>query len=255
MLSIILLGTGNVARHLFDAFQENDHLQVVQVVGRNTEALNYFKKRANITSEFKELKTADIYIIALSDDVISTVSKELRINNKLVVHTSGAVEMAALTGIVRPGVFYPLQTFSNENKINFKEVPICIEAKHREDLEILRGLAARLSDKVYVVSSERRRVLHLAAVFVNNFTNYMYVMAADICRENDLPFELLKPLIEETANKVKKQPPYEVQTGPARRNDSGTMKKHLELLKNTAREEIYSVLSKSIRETYRNGNQ
>jgi predicted short-subunit dehydrogenase-like oxidoreductase (DUF2520 family) len=158
--------------------------------------------------------------------------------------------MTSLSEKNRTGVFYPLQTFSRERKVNFKTVPICIEAGQREDLAMLERLASTLTDKVYKISSEERKALHLAAVFANNFTNHMYAIANDICLENGLPFEILYPLIEESGKKVTSLAAYDAQTGPARRNDQETIKRHLGLLKDPLRKEIYSILSKSIGETY-----
>jgi predicted short-subunit dehydrogenase-like oxidoreductase (DUF2520 family) len=250
MLSIVLIGTGNVASHLFHAFRKRDELQIIQVAGRSLQALEQFGKWTKISSGFTNLDLADIYIIALSDNAIATVSKEINVENKLVVHTSGSVEMTSLSEKNRTGVFYPLQTFSRERKVNFKTVPICIEAGQREDLAMLERLASTLTDKVYKISSEERKALHLAAVFANNFTNHMYAIANDICLENGLPFEILYPLIEETGKKVTSLAAYDAQTGPARRNDQETIKRHLGLLKDPLRKEIYSILSKSIGETY-----
>ncbi len=250
MLSIVLLGTGNVARHLFNAFSDCDQLQILQVAGRNIKALDYFRTTTEVTSEFTKLADADIYIIALSDDAIIPVSEQLTINKKLIVHTSGTAVMPALPNNNRAGVFYPLQTFSKHRKINFKEVPICIEADKDTDLQLLKNLAMKLSTSVHEISSEQRSVLHLAAVFVNNFTNHMFTIANEICEEHNLSFYILEPLMLETVNKIIGMPPSEAQTGPARRNDTGTMEKHKRLLTTENQKEIYSILSESISHTY-----
>jgi len=253
MVSIVLIGTGNVARHLYDAFRSTDFCNIIQVAGRNEHALNYFKPRTATSTNFRELADADIYIIALSDDAINTVSDNLIVKNKLVVHTSGSVPLTALPGTNRAGVLYPLQSFTREFPVNFKEVPICIEAGNRADIEILNKMASALSDRVYDISYEQRKSLHLAAVFVNNFTNHLYAIGEDICLENNLPFSILHPLIRETSRKIEHVSPKDAQTGPARRNDTGTMEKHLEELDNATRAEIYSLISKSIRETHGRG--
>ncbi|MCW5515514.1 DUF2520 domain-containing protein [Muriicola sp. Z0-33] len=249
MLSIVLIGTGNVARHLFDAFSDCDSVQIRQVIGRNKKALEYFHKTTEITSDYNLLVDADIYIIALSDDAINTVSELLKLSNKLVVHTSGSVTMQRLVNN-RTGVFYPLQTFSKNRRINFKQVPICIEAENEADLAILHKLASTLSREVHEISAEQRNALHLSAVFVNNFTNHMFTIANEICGEHQLSFSILKPLILETTNKIADMPPFEAQTGPARRNDTGTMDKHLQLLNSKNQKDIYSLLSESILKTY-----
>ena len=250
MLSIVLLGTGNVARHLFDAFERSENLRVLQVVGRSPSGLDYFKKSAKTSSIFTDLVDADIYIIALSDDAISIISEQLKIKNKFLVHTSGSVGISVLSKQNRAGVFYPLQSFSKGRKPEYKDIPICIEAAFEADLEILKELASQISEKVFVITSEQRRMLHLAAVFVNNFVNHMYVIGAEICREQQLPFSILQPLIKETCEKIEDMAPLEAQTGPARRSDEGTLIKHGQLLKTEKSKEIYMLLSESIQETY-----
>jgi len=250
MISIVILGTGNLGKHLFDAFYAQNGVKIIQIYGRSQNALSYFKKQSNTTSDLSNIKEADIYLIAISDDAISEVSKFLVGKKGLIVHTSGSIPMNALPNKHRHGVFYPLQTFSANRKINFKEIPICIETENEEDYKLLNELASAISDKVIQVDSGQRKALHLAAVFANNFTNHMYHTAHEICIQNDVSFELLLPLIKETAAKIQDLSPLDAQTGPARRNDTGTLEKHLAQLKHKKHNKIYALLSKSIRKTY-----
>ncbi|WP_117883068.1 Rossmann-like and DUF2520 domain-containing protein [Aureibaculum luteum] len=248
MISVILLGTGNVANHLIDAFLQTKNINLVQVYGRNTAALTKFEKKVDTTSNLAQLKEADIYIIAISDDAITEFSEQLLIKDKLVVHTSGSVSIDAIK-TTNKGVFYPLQTFTKDKPINFIEIPICIETKQKEDFNRLQQLALLLSDNVYSIDSNQRKYIHLAAVFTNNFVNYMYKIGNDICDDNNIPFEILHPLILESANKIKNNNPGSIQTGPAVRNDKKTISNHLKLLKDDEKE-IYNLLTQSIRNTY-----
>ena len=150
----------------------------------------------------------------------------------------------------RRGAFYPLQTFTKEKELDFSNIPICIEAENQKDVSILSELAGYISKNVKEVSSTQRKSLHLAAVFANNFTNHLYQAAYDICDESNLSFDLIKPLIIETADKIRTLSPFEAQTGPARRNDTVTISDHIEMLANPNRKEIYSQLSKSIQKNY-----
>lgn len=249
MISVIVLGTGNVANHLIDAFLTNKKIDLVQVYGRNNSALIKRKDKVAITSTIDHLKEADIYIVAISDDAISTFSSQLKLKDKLVVHTSGSVSIDALKSASNIGVFYPLQTFSKEKAVNFNEVPICIETQRDEDYQILEKLAAAISDKVYNIDSNQRKHIHLAAVFTNNFVNYIYKIGNDICTENNIPFRILHPLILETAKKIEVANPAEIQTGPAVRNDNETIKAQLDML-NGQEKEIYKLLTQSIIHTY-----
>ena len=143
-------------------------------------------------------------------------------------------------------MFYPLQTFSKQTEVNFKEIPICIETSVAKDLPVLKQLAHSISEKVFEISSEQRKKLHLAAVFACNFSNYMYSIAEDLCNQNEVPFEVLSALIKETAQKATLNSPKSVQTGPAKRNDQATIKQHLAQLNNADYKEIYKLLTQSI---------
>lgn len=250
MNTVVIIGTGNVARHLFTAFQECTELKVLQVVGRNREAVLPFEKLVKGKLFFRTILDAQFYIIAVSDDVIGSISKKLADKKGILLHTSGSVSLQALPEGTRRGVFYPLQTFSKNNHVNFKKVPICIDAQKQNDLDLLRQLASLISDSVHVISFEQRKSLHLAAVFVNNFVNHMFTIGKEICQKNELSFSILEPLIVETLEKIKVMSPYEAQTGPARRGDKRTMENHIELLNKTRYKELYSLLSQSILETY-----
>lgn len=249
MINIVILGGGNVAYHLTKALLKNDVVNVVQVYNRSIEKINCFKNSTSITNNLSELKDADIYILAVSDNVISELSSTLNFKNKLVVHTSGSMAMDELKSVSDKGVFYLLQTFSKEREIDFSTVPICIEAETETDLQLLETLAISISKNCYRINSGQRKSLHVAAVFVNNFVNHLYHIGHEICEQNKIPFEILLPLILETANKITTLPPLEAQTGPAKRNDTKTIEKHKAMLTKN-QQEIYTLLTKSIYNTY-----
>lgn len=231
MISIVIIGNGNVAKHLVNAFLKVDTINVTQINSRSLE----------------NIPEADITILAVSDDAIAEVSSKIK--NSLVVHTSGSFSMKNLNNTTHKGVFYMLQTFSKEKEVDFSNVPFCLESEYKEDYFLLENLAKSIGKKVYNINSEQRKALHVAAVFVNNFTNHLYKLGNDICKENNVPFEILQPLIDETAQKIKTLSPEKAQTGPAMRNDKKTIKNHLDLL-NDQQQKIYKILTKSIK----NGN-
>ncbi|MCI2228353.1 DUF2520 domain-containing protein [Polaribacter sp. MSW13] len=231
MISVNIIGQGNVAAHLVTAFLKADTIHVTQINSRT----------------LKNVPQADITIIAVSDDAIGEVSAKLK--NSFVVHTSGSFAMNALKNKNNKGVFYMLQTFSKNKEVNFSEVPFCLEATNQKDLILLEKLAKSIGKNIYHINSEQRKAIHVAAVFVNNFTNHLYKIGDDICKKNNIPFEILQPLIQETASKIKHLSPEKAQTGPAVRNDKKTIKKHLDLL-NKKQQKIYKTLTKSIQ----NGN-
>jgi len=249
MIKVVILGGGNVAFHLATHLLKNSQIELVQIFNRTIEKISNFKSQTSITNNLNELKEADIYIIAVSDDAISKLSTDLNLKNKLVVHTSGSVSMEQLKSYSNKGVFYLLQSFSKDTEVDFSNIPICIEADRNEDLLTLEKLGHSLSENVYFIDSNQRQKLHVAAVFVNNFVNHLYHLGNDICEENNIPFEILQPLIAETAKKITNLSPLKAQTGPAKRMDTKTIEKHKAML-TKSQEEIYTLLTKSIYKTY-----
>jgi predicted short-subunit dehydrogenase-like oxidoreductase (DUF2520 family) len=249
MIEVVILGAGNVASHLFKAFSKMKNLKVIQVYNHRKASLKDFEKITATTTKINELKPAHFYILALKDDSIQEIAKQIGDKNGIVLHTSGAVGLDVLEGLTNFGVFYPLQTFSKEKSVNFSEIPICIEANSEENLKRIKELALKISADVREINSAQRKALHLAAVFVNNFSNHLYSIGAEICREHEVEFNILQPLIKETASKVENLTPQSAQTGPALREDRKTINAHLALLPEH-KKNIYKLLTQSIQELH-----
>lgn len=250
MIKVVLLGSGNVAYHLALALKSAEQVELIQRYSRHGNNDAFFDASLPCSSDLKDLKKADIYILAVKDDSIGSLSEKLKHLNGLVVHTSGSMDMKILCPGLKRGVLYPVQTFTIQQKIDFKKVPLAIEAETREDLKLLHSLAAALSEKVFELDSSAREMLHVAAVFANNFSNYMFACADALCKEFKLPFDILRPMILETGKKVQDMDPYKAQTGPARRNDRAVIEKHIAMLQGE-KKEIYTLLSESIMKAYK----
>lgn len=246
MIRITLIGSGNVAQHLIKTFAKSELVEIVQVFSRKKETLASLIEFDKIVNDFEDLKEADLYIIAVSDKAIADVSKQLPFQNRIVVHTSGAASLDVLDSKNRKGVFYPLQTFSKNAAIDFSTVPLCLEAENTFDFRVLETVGKSISNAVFAINSDQRKALHVAAVFVNNFTNHLYQIGQEICEEHQVPFEVLKPLIKETAEKINSLEPIDAQTGPAKRHDSNTIEAHLDYLTNENQKNIYKILTQSI---------
>jgi predicted short-subunit dehydrogenase-like oxidoreductase (DUF2520 family) len=248
MIKVSIIGSGNVAQHLITAFNAAKGIEVIQVFCRNPLlAINNLAPKKIITS-LSELIEADVYILAVSDDAISEVSQQLPFENRFIVHTSGAASLDLLYKKNRGGVFYPLQTFTRGKAVNFETIPICLESFHSDDFSILEKIANSISNHVYTINSEQRKALHVAAVFVNNFTNHLYHLGEEICVANSIPFDILKPLIIETAQKIQQLSPTEAQTGPAKRKDFTTLNTHESFLTDENQKKIYQILTQSIQD-------
>jgi predicted short-subunit dehydrogenase-like oxidoreductase (DUF2520 family) len=246
MIQVIIIGSGNVAQHLIKTFAKSDKIAIVQAYARHKDSLTHLLDLEKITDNVNDLREADLYIIAIADQAIQQFSSQIPFQNKLVVHTSGSVPMVDLYPKNRKGVFYPLQTFSKDKEVDFSNIPICLEAENTDDYELLEKVAQSIANNVYCIDSKQRKALHVAAVFVNNFVNHLYQIGADICHENKVPFEILQPLILETANKIMTLSATEAQTGPAKRQDTQTINSHIHFLSNQNQKEIYKILTKSI---------
>ena len=246
MVQVAIIGSGNVAYHLIQAFSKSDEVELVQVMARNKESVSSLISNEKIITNYSDLKEVDLYLIAVSDDAIATVSSQIPFQNKLIAHSSGSFATNDLDDKNRKAGFYPLQTFSKSKEVDFKTIPICLEAMNAEDLATLEIVAKSISNSVYNINSEQRKALHVAAVFVSNFTNHLYQIGNEICKDNQLNFDLLKPLIQETANKIMDLSPNEAQTGPAKRKDTKTINSHLNFLSDENQKEIYKLLTKSI---------
>ena len=246
MIKITIIGSGNVAQHLIEAFAKSNAVEIIQVYSRTQKEISPLLDSSKIVNDWNALKEADLYIIAVADDAIASVSTQLPFENRLVVHTSGSASMDSLDSKNRKGVFYPLQTFTKGKTIDFKTIPFCLETQFENDYTLLEKVASSISESVYKIDSHQRKALHVAAVFVNNFTNYLYQLGNEICQENHVPFDILKPLILETAEKLLTLSPKDAQTGPAKRNDISTIEAHESFLSNENQSTIYKILTQSI---------
>ena len=247
MITLNIVGSGNVAYHLIEEILNHDELKINQVYARDLNRLpSEWAKKLTICQDIGQLKIADITLISVSDHAINEVSTNLPFDNQLVAHTSGTTALTALSTRNRRSVFYPLQTFSKDKAVDFSNLPICLEAENSNDLATLQKLAQLLSNTVHLIDSEQRKAIHVAAVFVNNFTNHLYTIAEDICREHAVPDKILQPLLQETIAKLEKLTPKEAQTGPAVRFDQETIDAHIALINNELTKEIYQKLTQSI---------
>ncbi|MCB9202508.1 MAG: DUF2520 domain-containing protein [Flavobacteriales bacterium] len=251
MKTVVILGAGNVAFHLTRAFIENT-IQVKQIYNRTLEKAKKVAEENNIayTDKISEIEKADLYIVTSSDSSIEEISYHIPFENALVVHTSGSMPIQSLKGKYRKGVLYPLQTFTKDRKLNYNEIPFFIETENEDDSKKLEELISKVSEHVYKTDSQQRLFLQMSAVWVCNFVNYMYSVGDDICKKNNLPFDILKPLIKETADKIEELSPEKAQTGPAKRNDKIVIEKHLNVLQDDKLKLIYDLISKKINSKY-----
>jgi predicted short-subunit dehydrogenase-like oxidoreductase (DUF2520 family) len=250
--SIVILGAGNVAFHLTRALIENT-LNVRQIFNRTLEHAKEIGEanRISYTDKISEIEKADLYIIACADSGIEEFSHYIPYDDVLVVHTSGSSPMSVLKGDYRKGVLYPLQTFSKDRVMRYDNIPFFIEAENPDDLKKLSDVANRVSNEVHELEFAARMQVHMTGVWANNFVNHLYYIAGNICEQNNVPFDVLVPIIQETANKVIEMSPKDAQTGPAKRGDQVIIDRHLDALQDDSRLlQIYQILTDSIKRVY-----
>ncbi len=251
--SAAIIGSGNVATHIAKWLHAAG-IRVEYVYSQTEEHAEVLANTVGatvLTSLDSFPFTIDLVVIAVSDGSIASVSAALPLTKALVVHTSGITSMNVLGAHAHYGVLYPLQTLSKRTCIQAEQVPFLVEAQSSEDLDTLTELLTKLGSVYHEVNSEQRKVVHLAAVFANNFGNHLYSIAAHILETHKLPFDLIRPLILETARKTQEHHPNEVQTGPAVRNDGSTISTHLRLLMEFPHyRQLYELMSTSIHEQH-----
>jgi predicted short-subunit dehydrogenase-like oxidoreductase (DUF2520 family) len=248
-MEVIILGAGNVATQLALALRKAEHT-IVQVYNRSGEAGDVLAKTvgASFTSDARQLLNADVYLIAVKDDAIADLASQLKLEQKVVAHTSGSKTKELLSfSSSNYGIFYPLQTMTKLSKVDFSDVPVLLEANNDSTLLILEELANSISRRVYNVGEEQRQWIHVAAVFANNFSNHMFTLSQTLLEKHGLDFEILKPLILRSVENLKQYSPSQLQTGPAVRKDKLTIDKHLELLTGEAElQKLYKEITDSI---------
>ncbi len=248
--NIVILGAGNLSTSLAIELHGAGY-KIVQIYSRTYESASVLANKLGaepIVAIEKIGKEADLYILALPDSVIPKTINELKQVNGIVTHTSGSTPIDILKNCKAKGygVIYPFQTFSRNRILEFRNIPICIEANNKETLILLESIAKNISTSVIEMNGEQRRWLHLTGVFACNFTNHMLAQAYRIAAENNINFLLAKPLIEETIQKAFEGNPADFQTGPAIRNDLNTIENHLQMLSKMGLANLYKELSLSI---------
>lgn len=249
---IVFIGAGNLATRL-SLEMHRAGMTIGQVYSRTLDHAQQLAQKigADATDQLAEVRTdADLYIFALKDAVLEEVISKMTPNKGLWVHTAGSMPMDVFKGYTeRYGVLYPFQTFSKGKSIALNEVPFLLESRHEKDAETLKKISHSLTADVRFLDSEKRKYVHLAGVYACNFVNHMYVLAGKLLEEQQIPSDILLPLITETAEKIRLLPPVAAQTGPAVRYDENVINKHLALLEDTRMKDIYVMLSNSIHKT------
>lgn len=248
--NIVIIGAGNTATHFASALLKS-RFKINQIFSRTKKSARALSAKigCDYTTTIENIdKTADLYLFCLKDDVLGEIATKIKLPGKIVCHCSGSMDISILKEISNyVGVLYPLQTLNKNMKVNFSEIPLCVEASDKKTKKLLGDLAAKLSYRVYFLSSEKRLMLHIAAVFCSNFTNHLYKISREVCVKNNIPFEILAPLIKQTSENGSATDPGLFQTGPAIRRDSKIIDIHLKQLATTPEaKKIYKLLTDSI---------
>lgn len=251
--SISFAGAGNVAFNLAQAMHRAG-FEIRHVLGRNSmnaAALAGLVNAEPATGIEVIDDQTDLLILAIPDQALPGFVLNLKNAGRfkgIVAHTSGSQSMGVIAGhYTKCGVFYPLQSFTKFSTPDLSMVPFCIEGNDEDTESALCEVALRLTKDVKRVDSARRAMIHLAAVFACNFTNFMYSTADCLLTKADVNPDILLPLIRETAIRIKGGDAAALQTGPAVRRDWSTIDMHLNMLRNNPGiREIYKMISELI---------
>ena len=272
IMQIVFLGSGNLATNLSLALKAagEDIIQIFSRTKENAQALAD-KLHCDSCTSINDIRTdADVYIFSVKDDALPSLIEQLSqhlnspsgvggaSHHPIFLHTAGSVPMSVFSdNTLTPnthhpspnyGVLYPMQTFSKDRAVNFREIPCFIEASDNATLGIIKDMASKISDNVVECSSDKRKKLHLAAVFACNMTNHCYRLAEKVLEEEGIDFSLYQPLIQETANKVRELSPRKAQTGPMVRYDKTIMEAQIALINDERTRQIYRLMADSIHE-------
>lgn len=250
--NIAIIGTGNVA-YTYSKVLKNNGINLRYVFTRNQDRISEIESLFGVEaiSDYEKLLTCDLIIIAVKDDAIGEVAEKLHNYKGVLVHTSGTQNSTILQSVENYGIIYPLQTLTKDYEVDFKSVPVLINASSSEVKGKLKCVAQKMSDVVIECSDEDRRYIHMNAVYVSNFVNVMLQIGEKLLKEKSLNISILEPLVRETVNKAFTMGAEKALTGPARRGDKETINKHLNLLKNNEEErEIYKLLTNYIINKY-----
>jgi predicted short-subunit dehydrogenase-like oxidoreductase (DUF2520 family) len=244
-LSISILGSGNIAWHFATQLHAcGYHINCIYNHRLENAKLSAESVNAHYTNNLQDIPPSDVYLLAVKDDSYLQLIAEMASSTAIYIHTSGSLDKDILKPLSHNyGVLYPFQTLTKGKQTDFQQVPLCIEASNEFTLNILSDIAKNLQSPCYTINSQQRAYLHLCGVFASNFTNAMYGIAEEIAKQQQIDFEIIKPLILETARKIQTLSPAEAQTGPARRNDQTTIEKHLKLLTEPFWQDIYRIMT------------
>ena len=255
-MNIVCIGSGNVAWHLAQRLHKAGH-KIEQVYSRsiaNAQYLADIVDADSVTDLNLIAPNADLYLIALRDDITSELSQSFPIHlgpSQIICHTSGVLASDTFASISENcGSFYPYQTLTKGNPLDHAQLPICIHANNEKTIATLQNLASQISSQVQRLSDDKKKYLHIAGVVINNFTNHLVYQAEQLLESKEISPDLMKPLLKNTISKLENLNPLAAQTGPARRNDLDTINKHLELISNPKLKEIYQSITNSILNTY-----
>ncbi len=137
-MTIVIIGSGNVATHLASALSRAG-INIPQLFSRNLLHAKQLASRvgAEPIDNLNDLTLdADLYLISVADASIEEVVNKMPLVKGVVAHTAASVEMSVLSRFSHFGVFYPFQTFTKEKSLDFKEIPLLLEANDEVTLKL-----------------------------------------------------------------------------------------------------------------------
>jgi predicted short-subunit dehydrogenase-like oxidoreductase (DUF2520 family) len=243
-LKIGFIGAGKVGFSLGKYFSINS----LKLSGYYSKNLDSSKKAAEFTYSsyyiniYDLIEESNIIFITTPDDVVSSIwqnIKSLKLESKIICHTSGSLSSKIFSDINNSGAFgysiHPMFPFSDKFTTykNLKNTYFSLEG-HPKHLNTIKVLIESLGNKVFLINEDKKSSYHLANVMVSNFVLSLihkgctYLIDSGI-NENEA-LNCLIPLIENNILNLKQTGFLHSLTGPIERADLSTLKHHIEAI-------------------------
>lgn len=243
---ITIIGAGTLATALAIALRRSGY-RVIEVVSRNNaQSISRARKLAKrvgarVTTLHEAQFTAKVTWVCVPDDAISEVATQIAAHDdwkrKIAIHSSGALGSDALTPLKKAGAgiasAHPLMTFVRTSNPELKGVPFALEGD-ASALVTINAIIRSIGGKPFRIAARVKPAYHLFGFFSSPALVALIVAAQQVGElagfKRRKSSELMGPIVRQTIENCLVTTPQLAFSGPLRRGDIATLRKHLEVL-------------------------